>query len=172
MLYFSIVLLCSRTDVGNGDILMTIKNWTLYILNGPNPASFCLILFFSFEKHSTNLTINDERVDGVLGTWTQGSRYLLSYGGTPGWHFRNEKVNKLCLSFVTKSFCAPKCEITMCQAFTSNYLLQFPTFVFPLCSDDKLAGWLAGRAEACSLAWWWTIWQRHVVDKNQGTIRW
>ena len=135
------------------------------------PASFCLFLFFSFEKHSTNLTINDERVDGVLGTWTQGSRYLLSYGGTPGWHFRNEKVNKLCLSFVTKSFCAPKCEITMCQAFTSNYLLQFPTFVFPLCSDDKLAGWLAGRAEACSLAWWWTIWQRHVVDKNQGTIR-
>ena len=34
--------------------------------NGPNPASFCLFTFFSHDKYSTNLIINDIRVDGVL----------------------------------------------------------------------------------------------------------
>ena len=39
-------------------------------LNGPNPASFCLFSFFSHDKYSTYLTINDKRV----GTQTQGGR--------------------------------------------------------------------------------------------------
>ena len=46
-------------------------------LNGPNPASFCLISFFSHiarTKYSTNLTINVKSIDGVLGSQTQGSR--------------------------------------------------------------------------------------------------
>ena len=45
----------------------------LGFLNGPNPASFCLILFFSHDKYSTN-TINEESVDGVLGTRTRVGR--------------------------------------------------------------------------------------------------
>ena len=41
----------------------------------PNPASFCLFLFFRShrkDKYSTNLTINDN--DGVLGSRTWGDR--------------------------------------------------------------------------------------------------
>ena len=42
--------------------------------NGPNPASFCLFSFFSQDKYSTNLTINEKSVDGVLGIRAQGGR--------------------------------------------------------------------------------------------------
>ena len=44
--------------------------------NAPNPASFCLFLFFSQHngKYSTNLTIKS--VDGVLGTRTRGGRIV------------------------------------------------------------------------------------------------
>ena len=45
-------------------------------LNGPNPASFCLFLFFLQYKYSTNLTINDRSIDGVLGIRTQDSRVV------------------------------------------------------------------------------------------------
>ena len=44
--------------------------------NGPNPASFCLFSFFSHGKYSTNLTINDRSIDGVLGTQTWGGRIV------------------------------------------------------------------------------------------------
>ena len=40
--------------------------------HGLNPASFCLFSFFSQDKYSTKLTINDESIDGVLGTRTRG----------------------------------------------------------------------------------------------------
>ena len=46
----------------------------LIFLKGPNPASFCLFLFFSHDKYRTNMTINDKRIGGVLGTRTQGGR--------------------------------------------------------------------------------------------------
>ena len=46
----------------------------LLFLNGPNPASFCLFSFFSHDKYSTNLAINDRSVDGVLGSRTWDSR--------------------------------------------------------------------------------------------------
>ena len=39
-----------------------------FLKNEPNPPSFCLFSFFSHDKYSTNLTINDESIDGVLGT--------------------------------------------------------------------------------------------------------
>ena len=35
-----------------------------------------LFLFFSQDKYSTNLTINDKNVEGVLGTQTQGGRMV------------------------------------------------------------------------------------------------
>ena len=41
---------------------------TVFFLNGPYPASFCLFSFFSLDKFSPNVTINDESVVGVLGT--------------------------------------------------------------------------------------------------------
>ena len=40
--------------------------------NGPTPASFCLFSFFSHDKYSTNLTVDDKSIDGVLGTRTRG----------------------------------------------------------------------------------------------------
>ena len=36
-------------------------------LNRPNLASFCLFLFFSHDKYSTNLIINDKNIDVCLG---------------------------------------------------------------------------------------------------------
>ena len=39
-----------------------------FLKNGPNP--FCLFSFFSHDKYSAN-TINDKRVDSVLGTRTR-----------------------------------------------------------------------------------------------------
>ena len=52
---------------------------------GPNPASFCLFSFFSHDIYSTNLTINDENIDGVLGTWTWGSRIVGADKSTELW---------------------------------------------------------------------------------------
>ena len=40
------------------------------------PGLFLFILFFSHDKYSTNLTINDKSIDGVLGTRTRGSRMV------------------------------------------------------------------------------------------------
>ena len=40
--------------------------------NGPTPASFCLFSFFSHDKYSTNLTVDDKSIDGLLGTRTRG----------------------------------------------------------------------------------------------------
>ena len=42
----------------------------LVFLNGPNPASFFIFVLFShgMDKHSTNLTINEKSVDGMLGS--------------------------------------------------------------------------------------------------------
>ena len=37
---------------------------------------FCLFLFISLDKNSTNLNINNKSVDGVLGTQTWGSRMV------------------------------------------------------------------------------------------------
>ena len=47
-----------------------------FVLNGPNPASFCLFSFCSRDKYSTNLTVNDKYIDDVLGTRTQGGRMV------------------------------------------------------------------------------------------------
>ena len=49
-----------------------IKN-DLIFKNGPNPAPFCFIFVLihnSKTNYSTNLTINDKSLDGVLGTRT------------------------------------------------------------------------------------------------------
>ena len=55
--------------LSNGLMVVHWKDETLVLFfNGPNPASFCLFLFFSHEKYSTKLTINGKRIDGVLGT--------------------------------------------------------------------------------------------------------
>ena len=48
----------------------------LFLFKWAKPASFCLILFFSNDNYSTNLTLNDKSVDVVFGTRTQGSRIV------------------------------------------------------------------------------------------------
>ena len=57
--------------------------WDVFFKNGPNPTSF-LISFFSHDKYSTN-AINDIRVDGVLGTQTQGGRMVGTDKSTELW---------------------------------------------------------------------------------------
>ena len=50
---------------------------------------FCLffILVFSHEKCSTNLTINDKSMDGVLGSRTRGGRIVGADKSTElSWH--------------------------------------------------------------------------------------
>ena len=51
--------------------------WIFYCVykNGPNSASFCLFLFLSHDKYSTN-TVNYKSKDGVLGSQTRGSRIV------------------------------------------------------------------------------------------------
>ena len=56
-----------------------------FLTNGPNPASFCLFLFCSHDKHSTNLTINYINIYGVLGTRTLGSRMVGADESTVLW---------------------------------------------------------------------------------------
>ena len=36
------------------------------------PMPFCIFLFLSHDKYSTNLTINDKSIDGVFGIRTRG----------------------------------------------------------------------------------------------------
>ena len=52
--------------------------------NGPNPASFCLFLFFSRDEYGTN-TINEKSIDGVLGTQTGGGRMVGADESTGLW---------------------------------------------------------------------------------------
>ena len=63
------------------------------------PASFCLFSFFSHYKNkcSTNLTIIDESIDCVLGSWTWDYRMEGSDESTELW--RHQKK----FSFSTKS---------------------------------------------------------------------
>ena len=59
------------------------------VFYGPHPASFCLFLFFSHDKYSTNLTINNKSINGVLGNRTQGSRMVGADKSTELWrHLR------------------------------------------------------------------------------------
>ena len=47
---------------------------------------------FSYDKYSTNLTINDKSVDGVLGTQTRGGRMVGADEFTELW--RHPLLNK------------------------------------------------------------------------------
>ena len=51
---------------------------------GQTRPLFGLFLFFSQrkDKYSTNFTMNDKSIDGVLGSRTQGGM-MEGYGGTP-----------------------------------------------------------------------------------------
>ena len=68
-----------------GSIPVFCTNFILFLKNGPNPASFLFILFFSHDKYSTNLTINDKSIDGVLGTRTRGGRMVGADESTELW---------------------------------------------------------------------------------------
>ena len=56
--------------------------------NGPHPASFCLFSSFTHHIYCTN-TINDRSVDGVLGTWSRGSRMVGADEATELWQHPN-----------------------------------------------------------------------------------
>ena len=56
--------------------------------NGPHPDSFCLFSSFTYHIYCTN-TINDRSVDGVLGTWSRGSRMVGADEATELWQHPN-----------------------------------------------------------------------------------
>ena len=66
-----------------------LKN--IFFKNGQNPASFCLFLFFSIDKHYTN-TINEKSIDGVLGTRTQGGRMVGEDKSTELWRHPKSRI--------------------------------------------------------------------------------
>ena len=53
------------------------------------PGLFLFISFFSHDKYSTNLTINDKSIDGVLGTRTRGGRMVGADESTELWRHPN-----------------------------------------------------------------------------------
>ena len=64
----------------------------------------CLYIFFLFshrkDKYSTNLTKNDESIDGLLGSWTRGSRIRGAVKSTELWrHPINSFFNMLFVIF-------------------------------------------------------------------------
>ena len=65
---------------------------------GTNLASFLVLFsFFSHDKHSTNLTINDKSIDGVLGTRTPGGRMVGADESTQLW--RHPIMEKLVIKW-------------------------------------------------------------------------
>ena len=58
------------------DLVQSLYHTYLTFLNGPNLASFCLSPFFSHDKYTTNLTINDGSIDGAFGTLTRDGRII------------------------------------------------------------------------------------------------
>ena len=73
-------------------VLAERKVWKTYFFkNGQNPASFCLFLFFSIDKHYTN-TINEKSIDGVLGTRTQGGRMVGEDKSTELWRHPKSRI--------------------------------------------------------------------------------
>ena len=68
-------------------------------------ASFCLFSFFSRDECSTNLNINDESIDGVLGTWTRGSRMVGTDKSTELWRHPSLLVFLSFPSFLSVYFC-------------------------------------------------------------------
>ena len=65
----------SRNAIRSNFSLET-SNFISFFENGPNPASFCLFPFFSQDKYSTNLTLNDKSINGVPRTRTWGGRMV------------------------------------------------------------------------------------------------
>ena len=57
------------------------------------PGLFLFISFFSHDKYSTNLTINDKSIDGMLGTRTRGGRMVGADKSTELW--RDPQVKSL-----------------------------------------------------------------------------
>ena len=53
---------------------------------------FCVFLFISLDKNSTNLNINNKSVDGVLGTQTWGSRMVGADKSTELWRLPNSSI--------------------------------------------------------------------------------
>ena len=92
--------------------------------NGPNPASFCLFLFFSHDKYSTKFTVRDKSVDGVNGTQTQGGRMVGTDESTePWWH---PKIYDLLL-----------CYTSLLWHLLTEIRLQFCFGSNPDCTNEK-----------------------------------
>ena len=66
-----------------------------FFKNGSNPTSICSFSFFSIEKCSTNYTVNDKSIDGVLGTQTQGVKMVGADKSTELWRYPRPQVGSL-----------------------------------------------------------------------------
>ena len=80
-----------------GGGIWTHNLWKMSLLplppdQGSRPQSCTLFSFFSHDKYSTNLTINDKSVDGMLGSWTWGGRMEGADKSTELWWHPNLKM--------------------------------------------------------------------------------
>ena len=57
---------------------------------------FLFISFFSHDKYSTNLNINDKSIDYMLWIWTWGGRKVGVEESTELWRHSNSKKNSFC----------------------------------------------------------------------------
>ena len=57
----------------------------LFLKKWAKPGLFLFISFFSHDKYSRNLTINDKSIDGVFGTRTRGGRMVGTDESTELW---------------------------------------------------------------------------------------
>ena len=67
--------------------------------------------FHSFHKYSTNLTINYKSIDGVLGTWTRGSRMVGADKST-------ELCRRHCTSWLLQEMAKRWCQQSVCLILT------------------------------------------------------
>ena len=79
---FTFTNFLQRPVLWNNYINFFLKKWA-------KPGLFLFISFFSHDKYSTNLTINDKSIDGVLGTRTRGGRMVGADESTELWRHPN-----------------------------------------------------------------------------------
>ena len=74
----------------------------IYFYIWAKPGLFCLFFFFSQDKYSTNLTISDKSIYGLLGTRTCGSRMAGADESTEVWRHPTSRLNIFTSLFISK----------------------------------------------------------------------
>ena len=82
---------------------------------------YLFISFFSHDKYSSNLTINDKSIDGVLGTRTRGSNMVGADESTELWRHKAECYLH---TYCKKKVRVGKLRIKAKQSITHDIILK------------------------------------------------